>query len=130
MLAFFCSQAAAAQDASAPPPVAPIPPFATAAPAPANDLVRLVNGDVYRGTIAESVRDSHVIIVTAAGDKRRFEWAEVAFAGAAGQAPPSRPRNPVEPPHRLELHNRRPRCRMRRLRAKNCESRCNPFQRE
>lgn len=97
VLAFGCAQVAAAQDAGALPSAIPNSPSATAAPVPADDLVRLVSGDVYRGTIAESVRDSHVIIVTAAGDKRRFEWAEVAFAGAAEQAPPSRPSHTAEP---------------------------------
>ncbi len=73
------AQSATAQQAAPPTaPIAPAPP--QTAPA-ANDIVRLNNGAEYRGTLAERVPDSHVVILTVVGDTRRFEWAEVAYAG-------------------------------------------------
>jgi hypothetical protein len=63
----------------------------------ASDIVRLHNGAEYRGTIAERVPDSHVVILTMVGDTRRFEWAEVAYAGPL-QAPIASPDAPAPSP--------------------------------
>ena len=49
----------------------------------APDLVRLKDGSLFRGTIAELVVGDHVIIVTLAGESRRFAMADVEYAGRA-----------------------------------------------
>jgi hypothetical protein len=70
------------------PPLLPAPaPAPSSAPPP--DVVFLKDGSMFRGTIAELVRDDHVVIVTIIGDARRFPMAEVKYAGLveAAQAP-------------------------------------------
>lgn len=51
------------------------------------DIVELVDGSFYRGTIVERVRGDHVVIQTASGQLLRFEEAQIAHAGAARQTP-------------------------------------------
>ena len=51
------------------------------------DAVRLNSGGLYRGTIAEMVPGQHVVILLVTGDSRRFEMADVAYAGPANRDP-------------------------------------------
>jgi len=45
------------------------------------DIVRLRDQSLYRGVIAELVKGSHVVIVTLAGDRFRFDWDAIEYAG-------------------------------------------------
>jgi len=45
------------------------------------DIVRLRDQSLYRGVIAELVKGSHVVIVTIAGDRFRFDWDAIEYAG-------------------------------------------------
>jgi hypothetical protein len=49
--------------------------------------VLLKDGSLFRGTIAELVKDDHVVIVTIVGDTRRFPTDEVQYAGRAEDMP-------------------------------------------
>jgi hypothetical protein len=63
------------------------------------DVVRLKNGGFLRGTIAESIPNESVTIVTIAGETKRFLMSEVEYAGPASlpgvqgsaQVPPAEP---------------------------------------
>jgi hypothetical protein len=59
---------------------------AQTAPA-APDVVRLRDGGLLRGTIAELVPSDHVTILLITGETRRIAAAEVAFAGPVEEAP-------------------------------------------
>jgi hypothetical protein len=72
------------------------PSVARAADAP--DLVKLKDGSMYRGTIAELVAGDHVVITLATGETKRFAMADVASAGPAPTAPPVAPPAPPPPP--------------------------------
>lgn len=83
-----------AQPDAPPSAVAPAPAVvAQAAPPP--DVVRLKNGGMVRGTIAEYLPGEHVSIILMSGETKRFEAAEVAYAGSAA----SEPRPSSEPAH-------------------------------
>jgi hypothetical protein len=58
-----------------------------APPSPAPDVVQLEDGTVYRGTIAEKVPDSHVVVVLITGDVRRASIETVVYAGTANRWP-------------------------------------------
>jgi len=61
---------------------------AAAQPAPtAPDLVRLRDGGLLRGTIAELSAGDHVTIVLLTGETRRIAAADFSFAGPADEAP-------------------------------------------
>lgn len=75
---------------TAAPSAAPATPPAAPAPAAAPDLVRLKNGGMLRGTIAESGGDA-VTIVLVTGETRKIPAAEVVFAGPAASAPSAAP---------------------------------------
>lgn len=63
------------------------------------DLVRLRDGGMVRGTIAELVPGDHVVIVLPTGETRRFEASLVEYAGAASAAPAQvAPAGAVPPP--------------------------------
>ncbi len=79
--------------AEPPAPAAAFP----AAPAPAPDLVRLKNGGMLRGTIAESGGDS-VTIVLLTGETRKIPAADVSYAGPAASAPSVAPAAPPAAP--------------------------------
>jgi len=55
---------------------------ATAAP----DIVRLRDGSMVRGTIAELVAGQHVVLITLTGETRTYPMAEVDYAGPASGA--------------------------------------------
>lgn len=55
----------------------------------AKDIVRLKNGGILQGTIAELVPDESVTIVTIAGATRSFPMADVAYAGPIDREPQS-----------------------------------------
>jgi hypothetical protein len=55
------------------------------------DLVRLSNGDLYRGTIIEKVTGDHVTLMLPSGESRRFKMDDVAYAGAADRDQPTPP---------------------------------------
>jgi hypothetical protein len=59
-------------------------------------VVRLSNGGILRGTVTEYLPGSHVVIVTAAGESKRFAAAEIASV-TTGDAPPAAPAAPVLP---------------------------------
>jgi hypothetical protein len=65
-----------------------------AAPAP-TDIVRLKNGGLLRGSIAELIPGESVTIVTAVGNARTFPLAEVDYAGPISNDPQANP--PVAP---------------------------------
>jgi hypothetical protein len=65
----------------------------TAAAAP--DVIKMKNGDLYRGTIEELVRGDHVLLLLPSGESRRLPMSDVRYAGPATGAPPESP--PVEP---------------------------------
>lgn len=48
---------------------------------PGPDTVRTRDGAMYRGTIVESVPGSHVVLMTATGESRRFEASQIETAG-------------------------------------------------
>jgi hypothetical protein len=73
-----------------------VPALAFAANAP--DLVKLKDGSMYRGTIAELVANDHVVIVLANGETRRFEMKDVTFAGPPPSEPAPLPAPPPPPP--------------------------------
>ena len=52
-----------------------------------SDTVVLYDGTLVRGTILEVSPQSHVIIRTASGETRRFDAAQVRYAGPSDQAP-------------------------------------------
>jgi hypothetical protein len=65
------------------------------------DVVKLRDGSMFRGTIAELVAHDHVDIVLSSGQTRRFPLADVTYAGpsaASTAAPPSPPPPPPPPP--------------------------------
>ena len=68
------------------PPQATMPTPSTPAP----DVVLLSDGGMVRGTIAEIVPESHVVIVTLTSEMRRYEWSDVDWAGPAAQMPARR----------------------------------------
>ena len=79
-------------------PVEPAAPVAPADPA-AVDVVTLRDGSVIRGTISEVFPERQVTIISAAGDRHTFAWAEVADLRYAGPAAA-----PVIGPGRPQLH--------------------------
>jgi hypothetical protein len=108
-LALAVATPAAAQD---PVEVAPVPaaaPAATPEPVPTNmssgpaaagpDTVLLRDGATIRGTIAEVFPGKQVTIVSAAGQRYTFEWAQVADVRYAGAQA-----DPVQGPGRPRLH--------------------------
>jgi hypothetical protein len=74
------------------------PPAATplATPRRVVDEVRTNEGGLVRGVIVELVPDHHVVIQTSGGSVRRFEWAQVSYAGPI--IAPDAPTAPVAPP--------------------------------
>ncbi|HXK19530.1 MAG TPA: hypothetical protein VNG33_17090 [Polyangiaceae bacterium] len=64
-----------------------VAPAATAPATAAKDVVRLKNGGLLRGTIAELVPEDSVTIVTVAGKTRTFQMKEVDYAGPADRDP-------------------------------------------
>ncbi|HEY4103317.1 MAG TPA: hypothetical protein VGM44_05470, partial [Polyangiaceae bacterium] len=71
------------------------PPAPTAAPAPAAaapDLVRLKDGSMLRGTIAELKPNDFVTIVLITGETRKIPFANVDYAGSASGAPGAQPK--------------------------------------
>jgi hypothetical protein len=77
-----------------------VPPAAAQpSPRPAPDVVRLKNGGLLRGTIAELEPGATVTIVTVAGESRHFRMDEVAYAGpASADAPRAAPPLVLTPP--------------------------------
>jgi hypothetical protein len=71
-------------------------PVAAPLPAP-TDVVRLKNGGLLRGSIAELVPGDSVTIVTVAGQTRTFPMAEVAYAGPNEKDTEGRAAEPSEP---------------------------------
>ena len=57
----------------------------------APDVVRLLNGGLLRGTIAESLPRQHVVIVTLAGEARTIPMIEILYAGSAARDPMADP---------------------------------------
>jgi hypothetical protein len=57
---------------------------APASPAGA-DVVKLKNGDFYRGTIVELLKSDHVVLLLPSGESRRFQMSEVTYAGPASE---------------------------------------------
>ena len=76
-----------------PPAAEPQPP---AAPPP--DLVRLKDGGLLRGTIAELVPERRVVIVLITGEKRTVPMHLVEYAGPATKEPAPAPRGAPPPP--------------------------------
>jgi hypothetical protein len=74
-----------AQGQTVPPQAAP--PAAAPATTAASDIVRLKNGGLLRGTIAELVPRKQVTILLVTGEKRTVSMDEVQYAGAASEAP-------------------------------------------
>jgi hypothetical protein len=67
-------------------------PAAGTAPAPsAPDLVKLKNGGLVRGTIAELIPSDYVVIVSLSGETKRFPMSEVEYAGPADEQPRTYP---------------------------------------
>ena len=60
---------------------------AAAPSAPPPDIVRMKDGGLLRGTIAESVPGSFVTIVLLTGETRKIAFSEVDYAGPADAAP-------------------------------------------
>lgn len=89
----------ASEGAPAPEVEVPVAP----ARVPAGDVVRLRNGGVLRGTIAELIPGDRVVIVTAAGDRRELPMSEVTYAGPVDGSPT------VAPPLRRRTPRGRPR---------------------
>jgi hypothetical protein len=58
-----------------------------ASPAQPPDLVRLKDGSLFRGTIAELRANDKVVIVLVTGEVRTFAMSEVEFAGPSTEAP-------------------------------------------
>lgn len=97
-------EAVAAPTPAAPPaPPAPAAPLAPATPpaqspavsVAAPDLIRLKNGGMLRGIIAES-GGSFVTIVLVTGETRKIPAADVTYAGPAAAAPASAPVTPSD----------------------------------
>jgi hypothetical protein len=90
---------AVAQEAApaAAPPSQPAPETAAPAPAPPEapvtppDIVILRNGGMLRGTIAELVPGSYVVVTLATGESRRIPMVEVTYAGPTANAPSAAP---------------------------------------
>jgi hypothetical protein len=87
--ALLCVPFGSASAQTAPPAAAP-----SASPAP--DVVRLKNGGLLRGTIAELEPGKQVTIVLVTGDRRTVSMDEVQYAGAASEAP--KPADAAAPP--------------------------------
>lgn len=68
-------------------PAAPTAPAVTAASAPPPDVVVLKNGNRYRGTIAELVKEGTLTIVLITGETRRLDAKDVSYAGPAESEP-------------------------------------------
>lgn len=63
------------------------------------DVVRLRDGGLFRGTISQYEPGRHVVIVLPNGEERRFEAAQIEFAGPAAEMPaPSAPAPTPAPP--------------------------------
>jgi hypothetical protein len=71
---------------------------APAAAATAPDLVRLKNGGMLRGTIAESEPGQSVTIVLLTGETRKISAADLRYAGPANAAPPAPAQTAPAPP--------------------------------
>ena len=69
---------------------AEVPPPAPAGPS-APDIVRLKNGGMLRGTIAESNPGEFVMILLVTGESRKIAAADVVYAGPAESAPAAAP---------------------------------------
>jgi len=74
------------------------PPAAGASATSAHDVVRLKNGGLLRGTIAELVPSKQVTIVLVTGDRRTISMDEVQYAGAAAEAPKPKDAAPAPTP--------------------------------
>jgi hypothetical protein len=62
----------------------------------APDVVRLKDGGMVRGTIAEMDPNKSVVIVTLTGEKRTYDMKLVAYAGARNAEPTEKPPNNTE----------------------------------
>ncbi len=71
------------------------PSAAATAAATAPDVVRLKNGGMLRGTIAESEPGQSVTIVLLTGETRKISAADVSYAGPASAAPGAAPPAPA-----------------------------------
>lgn len=84
------------------------PPGVGVAEVPAEvDTVRLRDGGVIRGTVAEALPGRHVTIVSVTGQRYTFGWDQVVEVGYAGGAPAAAPVIPpvlVPGPGRPRLH--------------------------
>lgn len=76
--------------------------------AQADDIVELRGGSFVRGTIVERIEGSHVVVQTPNGELRRFELAQVTYAGPVERrtrrsdgSPASALASPMEPPRSL-----------------------------
>ncbi len=87
ILSLLALSAPAVAHAQTAPPAADESSAKSAPPVEAKDVVRLKNGGLLRGTIAELVPDASVTIVTVAGSTRQVPMAEVSYAGPAAQDP-------------------------------------------
>jgi len=71
------------------------------------DVVKMKNGDLYRGTIIELVRNDHVVVLLPSGESRQFPMSEVSYAGAAAGAPSdlpvAAPQKVVSSPSEVEI---------------------------
>ncbi len=95
-----CSVLAYAPPAHADPPlpapsVAPPPAAAHPLTVTPPDIVRLRDGGMVRGTISELAPGGDVVIVTIAGEARRFAMRDVAFAGPVASDSPAPPAAPL-----------------------------------
>ncbi len=87
----WLASSASAQTAAAPTVAPAAPPPAAAPPSAAPDVVRLKNGGMLRGTIAESEPGQSVTIVLLTGETRKVPFADVEYAGPAASAPSAAP---------------------------------------
>lgn len=78
-----------------PPATAPAPASAPSAAAP--DIVMLRSGGLVRGTISELEPGVKVVILTMTGEEKTFPMSDVRYAGAASEAPRSKPAASVAP---------------------------------
>ena len=93
-MALFVAAAAASSGARAQAGKPAQPASSAAAPtalAPAPDVVRLKNGGMLRGTIAESVPGDSVTLVLITGETRKIPFADVTYAGSASSEPSAAP---------------------------------------
>ena len=67
------------------------------------DIIRLSDGDYFRGTIVEFVKDEYAIIETPSGALRRVEASDAAYIGPAKDEPAATAESGVEDPAFVEI---------------------------